>query len=191
MFSLKIFDFLVVKEAHRRASPDDPEPVVLFKTDCSVTIPLSQLLIFTLILLIPPDRWEHTSFLVTGFSNNDRCVSLLNLLNGSRSASSLRLFAASASTCKFGIEFARVDWMVETRLRARSSVLRRSESGKLPSCWMSLSVKSIASCGYGKIGQLSINSTTSFPLGRGGILLGDCLHPQHPSSQWLVFYGLM
>lgn len=45
--------------------------------------------------------------------------------------------------------------MVETRLRARSSVLRRSESGKLPSCWMSLSVKSIASCGYGKTGQLS------------------------------------
>lgn len=33
--------------------------------------------------------------------------------------------------------------------------MRRSESGKLPSCWMSLSVKSIASCGCGRTDQLS------------------------------------
>lgn len=125
---------------------------------------------------------KHTSFLVTGFSNNDKCVSLLNLLKGSRSASSLRLFAASASTCRFGIEFAKVGWMVETRLRARSSVLRRSESGKLPSCWMSLSVKSIASCGCGKPSQLSINSTTLFPLGirKGLFFIVGLLTPATP-----------
>ena len=37
--------------------------------------------------------------------------------------------------------------MLETRFRARSKVRNRGERGKLPRIWMSLSVKSIASCG--------------------------------------------
>lgn len=37
--------------------------------------------------------------------------------------------------------------MVEMRLRASRSVCIRGDSGKLPRIWMSLSVKSIASCG--------------------------------------------
>lgn len=48
--------------------------------------------------------------------------------------------------------------MVEMRLRASSSVCIRGDSGKLPRIWMSLSVKSIASCGCIGIHGLAIQA---------------------------------
>lgn len=48
--------------------------------------------------------------------------------------------------------------MVEMRLRASSSVCIRGDSGKLPRIWMSLSVKSIASCGCIEIHGLAIQA---------------------------------
>jgi hypothetical protein len=46
-----------------------------------------------------------------------------------------------------GVDVASVGWIAATRLRARRSVVMRGERGKLPRTWMSLSVRSIASCG--------------------------------------------
>lgn len=46
-----------------------------------------------------------------------------------------------------GSEFARLGWIVEMRLRARRRVRNLGESGKLPSVWMSLSVRSMQSHG--------------------------------------------
>lgn len=143
-FPFGVFDLLVVQEPNARTSPDDPMPVILKPNHLIIC------------LLHVPRGGIRTSFLVTGFSSSDKWVSLLNFDNGSKSASSERLFAASAKTCRFGMELARVGWMVEMRFRARRSVFRRSERGKLPSCWMSLSVKSIASCGWKGIGQLAV-----------------------------------
>lgn len=48
--------------------------------------------------------------------------------------------------------------MVEMRFRASSSVCIRGDRGKLPRIWMSLSVKSIASCGYTGLHQLAIRA---------------------------------
>ena len=56
-------------------------------------------------------KWDNTSFLVTGFSSKDRCVSLVNLRRGSRSASSARLLEVRTSVVRFGIEAARLGWI--------------------------------------------------------------------------------
>ena len=90
---------------------------------------------------------EPTSFFVTGLSINTRCVNRANLPSTSRSDSSDRLFEVSTRFARLGIAFGRLGWMVETRLRASRSDCIRGDSGKLPRIWMSLSVKSIASCG--------------------------------------------
>ena len=95
--------------------------------------------------------WEsvgRTSFLVTGFSSNDRWVSRGRSRKGSRSASSAKLFAVRTRVVRLGRFVARFDWMVVRRLRARRRVRRRGEFGKLERETMSLSVKSIASCGW-------------------------------------------
>jgi len=89
-----------------------------------------------------------TSFLVTGFSSRDKCTSFLNLPRGSRSPNSERLFAVKVNTVRFGIDFTSVGWITDIRFLASSRVCSRSDNGKFPSCWISLSVKSIASCGY-------------------------------------------
>ncbi len=49
------------------------------------------------------------------------------------------------SVVRFGIEFASVGWILETRLRARRRECRRGERGKLERAAISLSVKSMAS----------------------------------------------
>lgn len=51
---------------------------------------------------------EYTSFLVTGFSSRLKCVNLGNVLSGSRSASSAKLFAVRTRVVRFGSEVARV-----------------------------------------------------------------------------------
>jgi hypothetical protein len=89
-----------------------------------------------------------TSFLVTGLSNNTRCVRLRKFPNASRSANSAKLFSVSTSVVRFGIELATEGWMPAILLRARRSVRNRGDSGKFPKVCISLSVKSIASCGY-------------------------------------------
>ena len=95
--------------------------------------------------ILPEEVGRLTSFLVTGFSNNTKCVSRPNVANTSRSASSAKLFEVSTSVVRFGIEFASEGWILEILFRASSSVRNRGESGKFPSIWISLSVKSIAS----------------------------------------------
>jgi hypothetical protein len=92
-------------------------------------------------------KTEPTSFFVTGLSINTRCVSRANLPSTSRSDSSDRLFDARTRFVRLGMAFGRLSWMVAMRLRASRSVCIRGDSGKLPRIWMSLSVKSIASCG--------------------------------------------
>lgn len=90
---------------------------------------------------------QHTSFLVTGFSSNTKCVNFGNVANTSKSANSAKLLLVSTRFVKFGICLARVGWMLETRLRANKSVCNLGLRGKFPRTWISLSVKSIASCG--------------------------------------------
>ena len=46
----------------------------------------------------------HTSFLATGFSIKDKCVSFVNFCKGSRSASSATLLLLSTSVVRFGID---------------------------------------------------------------------------------------
>ncbi len=87
---------------------------------------------------------------MTGFSSSDRCVSFVNLLKTSRSASSAKLFCVRIKAVRFGIEAASVGCMLLTRLRARRRVCRRGERGKLERVLMSLSVKSIASWSYSR-----------------------------------------
>ena len=87
----------------------------------------------------------HTSRLVTGFSSSTRCVSLVKPLRGSRSASSAKLLDVRTRVVRFGIDLASEGWMLVMRLRASRRVRSRGESGKLASCAMSLSVKSMAS----------------------------------------------
>jgi hypothetical protein len=72
-------------------------------------------------------------------------VSFLNPASGFRSASSASLFLVSTSVCTFGMLAARLGCTFAMRFCARNSVRRRGCSGKLPSCAMSLSVRSIAS----------------------------------------------
>jgi hypothetical protein len=69
----------------------------------------------------------------------------LNPPSGCRSVSSESLFFVRTSVLRFGMLVERFAWMFETRFCARKRVRRRVWSGKLPSCAMSLSVKSIAS----------------------------------------------
>jgi hypothetical protein len=57
------------------------------------------------------------------------------------------LFAVRTNVVRFGIEFASDGWMPEILLRARRSVRNRGDRGKFPRICISLSVKSIASCG--------------------------------------------
>ena len=83
---------------------------------------------------------------MTGFSNKLRCVSRWNCLNASRSASSAKLLAVRIKVSSCGIELCKDACIVLTRFRARRSVRRRGERGKLVRTEMSLSVKSIASC---------------------------------------------
>lgn len=103
--------------------------------------------------------WEReeeetrTSFFVTGLSANTKCVSRVNVPSASTSASSARLLDASTRFLRFGTAVAAVGWMFATRLRASSSVVMRGERGKLPSTWISLSVKSTASWGYKMMGK--------------------------------------
>lgn len=72
------------------------------------------------------------------------------------------------------MEFAIVGWTPETRFLASSSVVIRGDRGKLPSTWMSLSVKSIESWGYTRPvsdrneGQLSLRGTRNWKTYPGG-----------------------
>lgn len=70
--------------------------------------------------------------------------------SASRSASSAKLLDVRMRVVRFGRLVARLDWMLVRRLRARRSVCRRGERGKLERAPMSLSVKSIASWGYAR-----------------------------------------
>lgn len=99
---------------------------------------------------------ERTSFLVTGLSVSTSCVSRGNRPSTSRSASSARLFDASTRFVRLGTAAGRLGWTEATRLRASSRVRIRGDSGKLPRIWMSLSVKSIASCGYPLVYQRGV-----------------------------------
>lgn len=90
-------------------------------------------------------RSYRTSRLVTGFSSRERCVSLGKFRSGSRSASSAKLLDVRIKEVRFGNEFASVDCMLLSLLRARRRVRSRGESGKLERAVMSLSVKSMAS----------------------------------------------
>lgn len=77
--------------------------------------------------------------------------------------------------------------MVETRLRASSSVCIRGDSGKLPRIWMSLSVKSMASCGCIDFSQASASQARMRQKVRkkgGGVIW--YVRPRHQGSQWSV-----
>lgn len=92
-------------------------------------------------------RTSRTSFFVTGFSSRLRCVRLWHLLSPSRSPISLTRFDVNTKVVRLGScspILRSTFWM---RLRAHSSVLSLGDSGKLESVVISLSVKSIASCG--------------------------------------------
>lgn len=84
---------------------------------------------------------------MTGFCINTRCVSLGNVDNTSRSASSAILFSVRTRVVRLGIEFASEDCMDAMRFRARRRVCNRGERGKFPNTCISLSVKSMASSG--------------------------------------------
>lgn len=60
--------------------------------------------------------------------------------------------------------------MEEMRLRASRRVCIRGESGKFPRIWISLSVKSIESCGYMKKDLVSIYGDPNKPRKRGKCL---------------------
>jgi len=84
---------------------------------------------------------------VTGLSVKTRCVSLLKVARTSKSANSAKLLDARTRFLKLGIEWAIEGWTLETRFLANSSVVILGDKGKFPSTWISLSVKSIESCG--------------------------------------------
>lgn len=113
----------------------------------SSSLPLPPFSHLPLHLTLPHKEKQHTSFLATGFSINTKCVKLPNVPNVSKSANSLNSFAVKTKVVRYGILFAREGCMLEIRFLARRRVRRRGESGKLPRIWMSLSVRSIASCG--------------------------------------------
>lgn len=146
LLPLGLLDLLVVQEPHRGTPPHHPVPVLL-RHSVSRRFPTT---------LLPGIRHGHegggarekpTSFFVTGLSISTRCVSRANLASASRSDSSDRLFEASTRFVRLGMAFGRLGWIVATRLRASRSVCIRGDSGKLPRFWMSLSVRSIESCG--------------------------------------------
>ena len=93
-------------------------------------------------------RLVRTSLFVTGLLSKVKCNNFLNPPSGCRSVSSDSLFLVRTSVVRLGMLVERLAWMVETRFCARKSVRRRGWRGKLPSCAMSLSVKSIASFSY-------------------------------------------
>jgi hypothetical protein len=97
----------------------------------------------------------HTSLLVTGLSISTKWVSLGNVDNTSRSASSAMLFDASTKVARLGIDCTRVGCMLEIRFRARRRLCNRGEKGKFPRTCISLSVKSMASSGYMMSSQVS------------------------------------
>jgi len=90
---------------------------------------------------------QRTSFFATGFSNKLKCTSARQRLRPSRSLNSLTRFAVRTRVVRLGICSAMRLSTVWIRFLAQSRVFRRGERGKPASVVMSLSVKSIASCG--------------------------------------------
>lgn len=117
---------------------------------------------------------------MTGLSISTNCVSRGNFPSTSRSDSSVILLDASTRFVRLGIEVGRVGWMVAMRLRASRRVRIRGDSGKFPRIWRSLSVRSIESCGCGK---LLVNEGAN---GRGSGMDEMYVRPQHQGSQSLV-----
>lgn len=145
--ALGVFDFLVVEEADGGTAPYYPVPIILKYRNGPQISKLSPFASNQPGFCPPSYR---TSRLVTGFSSKERCVSLGKFRRGSRSASSAKLFDVRIREVRFGNEFASVDCMLLTLLRARRRVRNRGESGKLERAVMSLSVKSMASWSYSK-----------------------------------------
>ena len=85
------------------------------------------------------------------------------------------------------MEFAIVGWTLETRFLASSSVVILGDRGKLPSTWMSLSVKSIESWGYTWLSAPDAKAIE--PPGEEGEMRD--LRRQLPGSQWSGFGGLL
>jgi hypothetical protein len=81
----------------------------------------------------------------TGLPISVRYTRLLNPASGSRSASSAIRFLLRTRVRRLGMLDDRFGWMFEMRFCARNNVRRRGCSGKLPSCAISLSVRSMAS----------------------------------------------
>lgn len=135
LLPLGLLNLLVVEEAHCGASPEDPVTVVLVTTYQHKSTRQHNI------------DSKRTSFFVTGLSSSTRWVNRANLPSTSRSDSSVKLFDARTKFLRFGMAVGSAGWMTDTRLRASSSVRIRGDSGKLPSTWMSLSVKSMQSWG--------------------------------------------
>lgn len=74
-------------------------------------------------------------------------MSFGSLLSGSKSANSATVLLVNTNVCRFGIVSARFGAICRTRFLARSSVVSRGDNGKFVMEVISLSVKSIASCG--------------------------------------------
>lgn len=116
-FPLNIFNFLIIEKPHSRTAPDDPIPIMLYPTHESASSHQFK----------TPPGVLLTSFLATGFSNNERCVNLPNFASTSKSANSAKLFVVSIKVVRFGIEFAIDGCRLLTRFRASSRVRRRGE----------------------------------------------------------------
>jgi hypothetical protein len=146
--SLCVLDLLEVKESYRRTSPYHPVPIMLHPVSHAAFLAWSRdhaLRAPSRRLVIAIRRGRPTSFLATGLSASTRCVSLPNCASTSRSASSARLLCASTKLRRFGMARGRPGAMLTILLCASSRVRNRGDSGKFPSCWISLSVRSIAS----------------------------------------------
>ena len=183
-----VFDSLVVEEADAGTAPYDPIPIVLpYRAQ-----PMSAFFV----LFGNPGGCcccccccccsEEQSFLtsrrVTGFSSNDRCVSFVKPLRPSRSASSAKLFEVRTRVVRFGIEVARLAWMLLTRLRASRRVCNRGESGKFERMVTSLSVRSMAS--WSCVATRQERRIASSGSGEEGSLL------RRPSFRWRGFCAL-
>lgn len=127
--------FLIVEKSNSRTAPYNPISIMLELPSISNAIRKFE-------------KAHRTSLLVTGFSNKERCVSLENFPNVSRSASSAKLFEVRIRVVRFGIEFGRRGCMLLMRFLASRRVCSLGESGKFESAVMSLSVKSMASWSY-------------------------------------------
>lgn len=88
---------------------------------------------------------KPTSFLATGFSSKVNKLRDLNPPSASRSASSVMLLFVNTRFVRLGSELCRLGAICEIRFLARSRVLSRGDRGKLASCVIELSVRSIAS----------------------------------------------